>query len=156
MFPSNQKPLAEDFLPRMGDIVWCQVQRLGMMQAWVSIFAIENTALLQPFPGLIRKEDVRSEDIDRVDMSTSFLPGDVLKARILSLGDARNYFLTTAEDELGFYMGVYKSRSTDILAQPSLLLPFDHTHVRVVEHSEEEEGKKRQIFERKVARPMDA
>ena len=132
----------------------------------MSIFAVSDTALLLPFPAIIRKEDVRSDDVDRVEMHTSFVPGDILKARVISLGDARSFFLSTAEEELGFYMGVFKHRGTDILAQASLLLPHNETHVRVVDASEEEkeegaEGKhqkkkkkKSRTFKRKVAKPV--
>ena len=30
-----------------------------------------------------------------------FRPGDVVRAKVVSLGDARSYFLSTAEKELG-------------------------------------------------------
>ena len=34
-------------------------------------------------------------------MHECFRPGDVVLARVLSLGDRRNFYLTTAENELG-------------------------------------------------------
>lgn len=34
-------------------------------------------------------------------METCFLPGDVVKAEVISLGDRRNYMLSTAKCDLG-------------------------------------------------------
>ncbi|EPS72769.1 hypothetical protein M569_01989, partial [Genlisea aurea] len=48
-----------------------------------------------------RQQDVRATEIDKVDMHSSFRPGDVVKALVLSLGDARAYYLSTAKNELG-------------------------------------------------------
>lgn len=58
--------------------------------------------MVQPFRGVVRKEDVRATEKDRVEMYKSFRPGDVILARVLSLGEANSgYLLTTAENELG-------------------------------------------------------
>ena len=48
-----------------------------------------------------RLQDVREHEKDKVEMSGSFRPGDVVRAKVLSLGDSRSYFLTTAENTLG-------------------------------------------------------
>lgn len=50
----------------------------------------------------MRKEDVRATERDRVEMYNCFRPGDIILARILSLGEASSgYLITTAENELG-------------------------------------------------------
>lgn len=54
-----------------------------------------------PNRGMIRVQDVRLTEKDTVVMFQCFRPGDVVLARVLSLGDARSYYLTTAENELG-------------------------------------------------------
>ncbi|GFZ14390.1 nucleic acid-binding, OB-fold-like protein [Actinidia rufa] len=46
-------------------------------------------------------QDIRATEIDKVDMHSSFRPGDIVRASILSLGDARAYYLSTAKNELG-------------------------------------------------------
>jgi len=51
--------------------------------------------------GSIRQRDVRSFDIDSVEMYKCFRPMDLVRAQVLSLGDARSYFLTTARNDLG-------------------------------------------------------
>uniref|UniRef100_A0A7N2KQJ5 Exosome complex component CSL4 C-terminal domain-containing protein n=1 Tax=Quercus lobata TaxID=97700 RepID=A0A7N2KQJ5_QUELO len=48
-----------------------------------------------------RQQDVRATEIDKVDMHLSFRPGDIIRAVVLSLGDARAYYLSTAKNELG-------------------------------------------------------
>ena len=53
---------------------------------------------------MVRKEDVRLKDIDKIEIVKSFTPGDIVRAKVISLGDARSYLLSTAEDELGVIM----------------------------------------------------
>lgn len=60
-----------------------------------------SSDLGETFRGIIRSQDVRSTDRDRVKMIESFKPGDIVKAQILSLGDGVNYYLTTARNDLG-------------------------------------------------------
>jgi exosome complex component CSL4 len=44
---------------------------------------------------------VRATEIDKVVMVDCFRPGDVVRAEVLSLGDARSFYLTTAQNDLG-------------------------------------------------------
>jgi exosome complex component CSL4 len=46
-------------------------------------------------------QDVRAAEKDKVKIYNSFRPGDIIKAEVISLGDARSYFLSTAKNELG-------------------------------------------------------
>lgn len=55
----------------------------------------------QRYSGVIRVQDVRATEIDKVKVQSSFRPGDVVRAEVLSLGDARSYHLTTAKNHLG-------------------------------------------------------
>ncbi|XP_022106158.1 exosome complex component CSL4-like isoform X2 [Acanthaster planci] len=66
-----------------------------------AILSVEGTPLTQSFRGMIRREDIRATEKDKVEVYKSFRPGDVVLARILSLGDAQWYLLSTAENELG-------------------------------------------------------
>lgn len=54
-----------------------------------------------PFRGILRSQDVRSTERDRVKMLDCFKPGDIVRAQVLSLGDGNNYYLTTARKDLG-------------------------------------------------------
>lgn len=57
--------------------------------------------LKEDFEGIIRQQDVRATDKDRVEMHGTFQPGDVVAARVISLGDSKSYYLSTAEKDLG-------------------------------------------------------
>ena len=48
-----------------------------------------------------RLQDVRATEADKVEIYASFRPGDLVRAEVVSLGDARSYFLSTARNELG-------------------------------------------------------
>ena len=72
-------------------------------QVWCEIVAVNGKAVndASGFQGIVRQQDVRATEIDKVDMYESFLPADVIRAKVLSLGDQRSYYLTTARNELG-------------------------------------------------------
>lgn len=57
--------------------------------------------LRNSYRGMIRVQDVKATEKDQVVLYESFRPGDVVTARVISLGDAQSYYLTTAEDTLG-------------------------------------------------------
>lgn len=50
---------------------------------------------------MLRKEDVRATEKDRVDMYKCYRPGDIILARVLLITENHNYQLSTAENELG-------------------------------------------------------
>lgn len=56
------------------------------------------------FQALIRKEDVRAVEKDRVVLEEMFRVGDVVRGNVISLGDQSFYYLTTARNDLGVVM----------------------------------------------------
>ena len=88
-------------LPVVGDTVTCRVLRINPRLANVEILCVGGVALRESCSGIIRREDIRDFDIDKLEMHKCFRPTDVLQARVISLGDSRSYFLTTAASELG-------------------------------------------------------
>ncbi|RYG50797.1 hypothetical protein EON66_11485, partial [archaeon] len=58
---------------------------------------------------------VRDTEIDKVVLPDCFQPGDIVKAVIVSLGDARSYFLSTSGPDLGV---VYARTETGELLVP--------------------------------------
>lgn len=98
----SSKELASQQVLGIGQVVLAKVTRLTSMQTFVEIVAVDKVGLLQfPCEGSIRREDVRIGATEQVHMPDAFWPGDLVIARVLSLGDARRYFLTTAAAELG-------------------------------------------------------
>ncbi|PWN91377.1 hypothetical protein FA10DRAFT_265237 [Acaromyces ingoldii] len=53
------------------------------------------------FTGVVRQQDVRATEKDKVRLADSFRPGDIVRATVISLGDARSYYLSTASNHLG-------------------------------------------------------
>lgn len=46
-------------------------------------------------------QDIRATEKDKVEVYKCFRPGDIVTARVISLGDARSYYLATDANELG-------------------------------------------------------
>ncbi|PNJ86840.1 EXOSC1 isoform 3 [Pongo abelii] len=78
------------------------VSSINSRFAKVHILYVGSMPLKNSFRGTIRKEDVRATEKDKVEIYKSFRPGDIVLAKVISLGDTQsNYLLTTAENELG-------------------------------------------------------
>ncbi|TMW69367.1 hypothetical protein Poli38472_001523 [Pythium oligandrum] len=86
---------------RLGDLVICKVTKVTTRQVLVDIVCVGDAVLQEPFPGTIRLEDVRNHDIDKLVMEELFSPQMLIKAAVLSFGDTRSYFLSTAKPGLG-------------------------------------------------------
>jgi len=73
------------------------------MQATISISVVDGQALPpgEDFTGVIRVQDVRATEKDKVKIGDCFRGGDVVRGVVISLGDARSYYITTARNDLG-------------------------------------------------------
>ena len=104
---SNTNNSANNVLPAVDSIVLARVTRINPRQATVSIVVVSGTVCPhagpggEGFQGLIRVQDVRAVEKDKVKIIESFRPGDVVRAAVISLGDQSNYYLSTARNELG-------------------------------------------------------
>ena len=86
----------------------------------LSISVVDGIPLApgEEFTGVIRTQDVRATEKDRVKIGECFRGGDVVRGLVvsvtrslrvvanlflpkMSLGDARSYFITTARNDLG-------------------------------------------------------
>jgi exosome complex component CSL4 len=65
------------------------------------------------FQGVIRAQDVRQTDKDKVRIWHCFRPGDIVRASVLSLGDARSYYLSTARNDLGVIFASTEGRQLE-------------------------------------------
>jgi exosome complex component CSL4 len=131
--PAKQKP-RYNTLPAVDSIVLARVTRVQKRQATVSILVVLDETTTDPaklasdndnvasilttaanpenhsstdelrFQALIRKEDVRAVEKDRVVMDEMFRVGDIVRGSVLSLGDQSFYYLTTARNDLGVVM----------------------------------------------------
>lgn len=74
----------QTIVPVAGDIVTARVTVINQRFAKCAIICIGDVVLKRVYRGLLRKEDVRAERKDDVDMYKSFRPGDIILARIVS------------------------------------------------------------------------
>ncbi|KAH8087916.1 hypothetical protein HD553DRAFT_306867 [Filobasidium floriforme] len=91
-------------VPEIGAIVIGTISRLTPLQANLTISLVSSRPTPQSqedFQGLIKLSDVRLTEKDKLKMGECFRLGDVVRAEVLSLGDARSYFLSTAANHLG-------------------------------------------------------
>ncbi|EGG24299.1 3'-5' exoribonuclease [Cavenderia fasciculata] len=88
-------------VPEIGNVVTVQVLRINPRLASCAILCVGTKALKETFNGVIRVQDVRATEIDKVEIYKSFRPGDIVSAEVISLGDSRSYYLSTAKNELG-------------------------------------------------------
>ena len=92
----SSKACASDTVIEVGDTVIARVIRINTNQAIVEILFVGDIFLRQSAKGVVRREDVRLSEIDKLIMDQCFRPGDIIRAGVVSLGDARQYFLSTA------------------------------------------------------------
>ncbi|KAI8659510.1 hypothetical protein NCS56_01168300 [Fusarium sp. Ph1] len=95
-----------EVLPDVDNIVLARVLRLMPKQAIVVIQQVGDTVLETEWQGVIRVQDVRATEKDKVKIYESFKPGDIVRAQVISLGDQANYYLSTASNELGVVMAM--------------------------------------------------
>lgn len=88
-------------IPVIGSIVTCKVLSMNQNQAKCAIHCVDDQVLSQPFRGLLRKEDVRQAEHDKVEMNKCFRTCDIILAKVIGFAENHHYLLTTAENELG-------------------------------------------------------
>lgn len=146
--PSGNSKRSTSQLPQVGDIVYARVLRLQLQQVYLDIIAVENKGLavtdsgvgifasavgsVHPSSGhgekvselgegygaIIRVQDIRATERDRIKLAEQFVPGDLVRASVLSIGDENHYYLSTIQNDLG----VIFAKNPDTGVQ---LLPLD-------------------------------
>ncbi|KIX08721.1 uncharacterized protein Z518_03378 [Rhinocladiella mackenziei CBS 650.93] len=99
-------------LPKVGSIVLCRVTRVQQRQVAASILVVDPSPQdvisytqvtnddLQ-FQAVLRREDIRTHEKDKIVINDMFRVRDIIRATVISLGDERNYYISTAGNELG-------------------------------------------------------
>ncbi|KAK7541113.1 uncharacterized protein J3D65DRAFT_549336 [Phyllosticta citribraziliensis] len=95
---------AANVLPEVDSVVLARVTRLTPRQATVEILVVGETVCRDGFQGIIRKDDIRATEKDRVKVGECFRVGDIVRGIVISLGDQSNYYLSTASNEYGVIM----------------------------------------------------
>lgn len=102
--PDSTTPKPVPLLPAVGALVYARITRLTRQQAHASILVVSSTVATHPFRGILRAQDVRSTEKDKVKLADCFHVGDIVRALVISLGDQGGYYLSTAANELGVVM----------------------------------------------------
>ncbi|KAF2188931.1 hypothetical protein K469DRAFT_702619 [Zopfia rhizophila CBS 207.26] len=94
----------ENVLPEVESIVLARVTRIGQRFATVEILVVGESVCREGFQGMVRREDVRATEKDKVRIEEVFRVGDLVRGQVISLGDQSNYYLSTAQNEFGVVM----------------------------------------------------
>lgn len=73
----------KELLPEVDSVVLCRVTRITPRQATVAILVVGETVLDGEWQGLIRVQDVRATEKDKVKIFESFRPGDIVRAQVV-------------------------------------------------------------------------
>lgn len=101
-------------LPVVNSIVFARVIRVQARQLIASILPIapgsSSSSLLAytsitnddlQYQAILRREDVRAFEKDKIIMNDMFHVGDIIRASVISLGDERSYYISTAGNDHG-------------------------------------------------------
>lgn len=89
----------KEILPEVNSTVLCRVTRIAPRQATVAILVVGETVLDGEWQGLIRVQDVRATEKDKVKIFESFRPGDIVRANVVRVHDLF-FFLFLQEPQL--------------------------------------------------------
>ncbi len=92
-------------VPAVGSVVVGKVENVTERQAKLTLLSVNGRGLQCPLHGILRREDVRAVERDSVDLFHSVRPGDIVRARVISLGESQSYIVSMGEAELGVVLG---------------------------------------------------
>lgn len=73
----------QTLVPQQGDIVTAKVMLITQQFCKCIIKCIGDTVLSRSYRAILRKEDVRAAEKDRVEIYKCFRPGDIILARVV-------------------------------------------------------------------------
>jgi len=74
---------AQSVVPVPGDIVTAMVTVVNQRFCKCSIKCVGDIILARPCRGILKKEDVRPRDKDKIEMYKSYRSGDIILARVV-------------------------------------------------------------------------
>ena len=74
-------------VPKVGQIYYAIVDKLSPRICQVLV--VDPKTGQRGFHGIIRKENVRQSEVDKVEMVDCFRPGDLIKAKLVALGSSK-------------------------------------------------------------------
>ena len=96
----------DDIIPKVGDIIIGKIIKITSNHAITEIIYVNNNIITNnTCIGIIRKQDIRKIDIDNIQIYKCFRQNDIIKAKIISLGNLKNYYLSTVDSNFGVIIG---------------------------------------------------
>ena len=86
-------------IPAVGDLVYAQVLRVTPGRG--AECRIVTSVVNESYRGLIRPSDIVTPALQAELGPIAFRAGDLVRAKVISLGDARNLFLSTVPEDCG-------------------------------------------------------
>lgn len=77
-------PRTPSILPKTGDIVTAKVTVVNPRMVQCVILCVGAAVLGRSYKGILKKEDIKATEKDRVDPYKCYRPGDVILARVVS------------------------------------------------------------------------
>ena len=115
-------------IPSVGDVVFAQVLRVSSKGAECRILGKclgQEVVCIPNYRGLIRPTDVATPTLMADIPLPAFRPADVVRAKVISLGDGKAVFLSTVPEDCG----VVSSGKATVAASYKLLTNEDRTLV---------------------------
>ncbi|KAJ3277098.1 hypothetical protein HDV01_000150 [Terramyces sp. JEL0728] len=98
-------------VPFVGSVVIGKVSKITSKHAVVQIILVDNKKSLN-YTGTILKKDIRKTNVDQLEIYKCYRPGDVVRCLVSSIGDGKNFVLSTAGDKFGVVLAVSLSGYT--------------------------------------------
>lgn len=96
------QPFSRNYVPNVNDTVYAKVTKIAQNQIYLDIIMINNINLYSyNIKGILRREDISETNIDQINLYNEFSLLEIIKCKILSLGDTKYYFLTINGSGLG-------------------------------------------------------
>jgi exosome complex component CSL4 len=108
--------------------VTARVEIVNQRFAKCQILCINDLLLNRPLRGILRREDVRATDIDRVEMYKNYRPNDIILAKIIPQIELHTYSMSTAENELGVVVATPRAivlSSGNYISEPMVPLSWN-------------------------------
>lgn len=113
-----------EVLPQVGNAVLCRVTRITPRQAVVAILVCGETVLEAEWQGVIRVQDVRATEKDRVRIYESFRPGDIVRASVVCTMSFLNVLILGGGRWRWGIVSALTITMTDFSRRPGQLLPL--------------------------------
>ncbi|KAM3147708.1 hypothetical protein pb186bvf_000036 [Paramecium bursaria] len=86
---------------KSGSIIIGQITNIREDRAFVKILKVDGNKFRGNLEAVLRKQNIRSHEIDKIEMNKCFIPGDLVQTRLISFGDSQRIYLSTVEDDMG-------------------------------------------------------